>query len=141
MKTIFLIFLALLSHLTLSQKITVYVYHESERICNKATTIDTVLLFPDSISDYVDDAKYVFDIDNLIVTLTREDVNFRTVVDKVTCDFISENKWRFNYYLFGEILYGWSVDLTPNSESILFYSFLEDETTVRKFLSFRVEKN
>jgi len=141
MKTLFLIFLTLLPVLTLSQKITVFVYYESERICYRSTTIDTVLMFPDTLSDYIDDAKYVFDIDNLTVTITREDVNFKKVINKVTCDTISENKWRFNYYLFGTILYGWEVDLTPTSESILFFSFLESETTVRKFLSFRVEKN
>lgn len=141
MKTIFLIFLTLLPVLTLSQKITVFVYYESERICNRSTTIDTVLMFPDTLSDYIDDAKYVFDIDNLTVTITREDVNFKKVINKVTCDSISENKWRFNYYFFGTILYGWEVDLTPTSESILFFSLLENQTSVRKFLSFRVEKN
>ena len=138
MKTLFLSLSFFFSSLTFSQKLTIHLFEMDEMVKFSNTTIDSVLLNPDLITN-IDSLKstYVIDIKNKTSTYLVGGINYGVLpINSYNLD---------NGLLMVKILeegfdYGMVINTDPLNESVLWFWFSGNSTTVSVITKFKIEK-
>jgi hypothetical protein len=122
--------------LPFAQKLIVELYEKQDFVSYRSTTVDSVLMSPDFISE-IDNSKtkYVFDLDEKTSSFYRVD-EFISVLP-ITFEKISEDLLQIQILQEG-LHYGLLINLNPVQESVLWYGFFEFSTTVMKAHQFQL---
>jgi hypothetical protein len=138
MKALFLSLTFFFSLLTFSQKLTIHLFEMEEMVKFSKTTIDSVLLNPDFITN-IDSltTTFVIDIKNNTSTYFVEGV--KSGVLPINCYNLD------NGLLMVKILeegfdYGMVINTDPLNESVLWFLFDGNVTTVSVITKFNIEK-
>lgn len=139
MKTYFLLILLFFISFSFSQKLIVELYEKQDFFSNRITTIDSVLMYPDYVSE-IDDSKtkYEFDLNEKTSSFYREDV-FHSVLP-ITVEKISEDIIVIQILQEG-LNYGLVINMDPTNESVTWYGFSEFFTTIMKANKFKIFKS
>lgn len=139
MKTVFLTFAFLCSFLTYSQKIIIHVFEKKELYSDSRTTIDSVILYPDTIYE-LDTAyrKYIIDLDKK----TSSYFVRGNSVSILPINYIElDNKLIKVNIIEGDFDYGLIINTDYEKESVTWFWFTEYDTTVKLFTKFTIEKS
>ena len=138
MKTIFLTLTFLLSFLTFSQKLIIHVFERQEMISLSKTSIDSVILNPDIVYD-VDQSYTIFnvDLDNEISSYFVNGVKVNEL--PIKCVDLGDGILKINVLEDG-LDYGLIVNTNIKSESVTWFWFESDMTTVKVISKFLIEK-
>jgi hypothetical protein len=114
------------------------VFEKKELVSLRKTTIDSVLLTPD-ISYGVDDTytKYVIDIDNETSTYFVNGVESSEL--PIKCTDLGDGIIMVNILELG-FDYGLIINTNPVNESVLWFWFEDNTTTVKQITQFNIEK-
>lgn len=139
MKTYFLSILLLFFSFSFSQKLIVELYEKQDFISYRNTTIDSVLMSPDFISETDNSkTKYVFDLSKNTSLFYRED-EFVSVLP-ISFERISEDLLQVQILQEG-LNYGLVINMDPTNESVTWYGFSEFFTTIMKANKFKIFKS
>ena len=139
MKTFFFSFTFFCSLLSFSQKLTIHLFEMDEMVKFSNTSIDSVLLSPDLVTN-IDSLKSTFIIDVENQTSTY-------LVDGVNSGVLPINCYKLdNGLLMVKILeegfdYGMVINTDPLNESVLWFLFDSNATTVSVITKFNIEKS
>jgi hypothetical protein len=138
MKTLSLTLFLFISLISFSQKLIIHVFEKKELVSLRKTTIDSVLLTPD-ISYGVDDTytKYVIDIDNETSTYFVNGVESSEL--PIKCTDLGDGIIMVNILELG-FDYGLIINTNPVNESVLWFWFEDNTTTVKQITQFNIEK-
>jgi hypothetical protein len=114
------------------------VFEKKELVSLRKTTIDSVLLTPD-ISYGVDDTytKYVIDFDNETSTYFVNGVESSEL--QIKCTDLGDGVLMVNILELG-FDYGLIINTNPVNESVLWFWFEDNTTTVKQITQFNIEK-
>lgn len=139
MKLSFLSILLFLFSFSFSQKLIVELYEKQDFISYRNTTIDSVLMSPDFISETDNSkTKYVFDLSKNTSLFYRED-EFVSVLP-ISFERISEDLLQVQILQEG-LNYGLVINMDPTNESVTWYGFSEFFTTIMKANKFKIFKS
>jgi len=139
MKTYFLSILLFFFSFSFSQKLIVELYEKQDFISYRNTTIDSVLMSPDFISETDNSkTKYVFDLSKNTSLFYRED-EFVSVLP-ISFERISEDLLQVQILQEG-LNYGLVINMDPTNESVTWYGFSEFFTTIMKANKFKIFKS
>lgn len=140
MKKLFVSFLLLfVSLVSFSQKLIVELYEKQDFVSYRKTTIDSVLMSPDYISD-IDSSKtkYVIDLSKKTSLFYRED---EFICDlPISFEKISENLIMVQILQEG-LNYGLLINMDSTNESVSWYGFFDFSTTIMKANKFKIFKS
>ena len=139
MKTYFLSIFLFFFSFSFSQKLIVELYEKQDFISYRNTTIDSVLMSPDFISETDNSkTKYVFDLSKNTSLFYRED-EFVSVLP-ISFERISEDLLQVQILQEG-LNYGLVINMDPTNESVTWYGFSEFFTTIMKANKFKIFKS
>jgi len=139
MKLSFLSILLFFFSFSFSQKLIVELYEKQDFISYRNTTIDSVLMSPDFISETDNSkTKYVFDLSKNTSLFYRED-EFVSVLP-ISFERISEDLLQVQILQEG-LNYGLVINMDPTNESVTWYGFSEFFTTIMKANKFKIFKS
>ena len=138
MKTLFLILTFLFSFLSFSQKLIIHVFERQEMISLSKTSIDSVISNPDIVYD-VDQSYTIFniDLDNEISSYFVDGVKVNEL--PIKCVDLGDGILKINVLEDG-FDYGLIVNTNIKSESVTWFWFESDMTTVKVISKFLIEK-
>lgn len=138
MKTLSLTLFLFISLFSFSQKLIIHVFEREELVSLRKTTIDSVLSTPD-ISYGVDDTyvKYVIDVDNETSTYFVNGVESSEL--PIKCTDLGDGILMVNILELG-FNYGLIINTNPVNESVLWFWFEDNTTTVKQITQFNIEK-
>lgn len=138
MKTLSLTLFLFISLFSFSQKLIIHVFEREELVSLRKTTIDSVLSTPD-ISYGVDATyiKYVIDIDNETSTYFVNGVESSEL--PIKCTDLGDGIIMVNILELG-FDYGLIINTNTVNESILWFWFENNTTTVKQITQFNIEK-
>ena len=139
MKTLFLIFATLFSFLTFSQKIIIHVFEKQELYSGSRTTIDSVILNPDTTYELdTTYRKYIIDLDEKTSSYFAKG----KVVSILPINYIElDNKLIKVNIIEGDFDYGLIINTDYEKESVTWFWFTEYDTTIKLFTKFIIEKS
>jgi hypothetical protein len=139
MKTYFLSILLFFFSFSFSQKLIVELYEKQDFISYRNTTIDSVLMSPDFISETDNSkTKYVFDLSKNTSLFYRED----EFVSVLPISFVRISEDLLQVQILQEGLnYGLVINMDPTNESVTWYGFSEFFTTIMKANKFKIFKS
>ena len=140
MKNLFVSFLlSVVSFVSFSQKIIIHVFEKQELYSSTRTTIDSVILNPDTTYE-MDTAyrKYILDLNEKTSTYFANG----KVVSTLPIDYVElgNNLIKINI-LEGSFDYGLIINTNYENESVTWFWFTEYDTTVKLFTKFNIEKS
>jgi hypothetical protein len=137
MKTLFLTFGLLLTTLSFSQKIIIHVFEKQEMVSYSKTSIDSVLSYPDEVGD--------LDLNHTIYNI---DLNEETSTYFFNGEEISKLPIKFEDLGYGVIKvnivegdFDYGLIINTQTESVVWFWFTDEMTTVRKITRFYFEKS
>jgi hypothetical protein len=138
MKTLSLTLFLFISLISFSQKLIIHVFEREELVSLRKTTIDSVLSTPD-ISYGVDDTyvKYVIDFDNETSTYFVNGVESSEL--PIKCTDLGDGILMVNILELG-FDYGLIINTNLSNESVLWFWFDSNATTVKIISQFNIEK-
>lgn len=139
MKSIFLFLSLFFFSVSFSQKLIVELYEKQDFVSYRKTTIDSVLMSPDYISD-IDSSKtkYVIDLSKKTSLFYRED---EFICDlPISFEKISENLIMVQILQEG-LNYGLLINMDSTNESVSWYGFFDFSTTIMKANKFKIFKS
>ena len=138
MKTLFLILTFLFSFLSFSQKLIIHVFERQEMISLSKTSIDSVISNPDIVYD-VDQSYTIFniDLDNQISSYFVDGVKVNEL--PIKCVDLGDGVLKINVLEDG-FDYGLIVNTNIRNESVTWFWFESDMTTVKVISKFLIEK-
>ena len=139
MKTLFLTLTFLFSFLTYSQKIIIHVFEKQELYSSTRTTIDSVILNPDTTYE-IDTVyrKYILDLNEKTSTYFVRGNS----VSILPINYIElDNKLIKVNIIEGDFDYGLIINTDYEKESVTWFWFTEYDTTVKLFTKFTIEKS
>jgi hypothetical protein len=138
MKTLSLTLFLFISLISFSQKLIIHVFEREELVSLRKTTIDSVLSTPD-ISYGVDDTytKYVIDFDNETSTYFVNGVESSEL--PIKCTDLGDGILMVNILELG-FDYGLIINTNLSNESVLWFWFDSNATTVKRITQFNIEK-
>lgn len=139
MKSIFLFLSLFFFSVSFSQKLIVELYEKQDFVSYRKTTIDSVLMSPDYISD-IDSSKtkYVIDLSKKTSLFYREDEFISDL--PISFEKISENLIMVQILQEG-LNYGLLINMDPTNESVSWYGFFDFSTTIMKANKFKIFKS
>jgi len=139
MKLSFLSILLFFFSFSFSQKLIVELYEKQDFISYRNTTIDSVLMSPDFISETDNSkTKYVFDLSKNTSLFYRED----EFVSVLPISFVRISEDLLQVQILQEGLnYGLVINMDPTNESVTWYGFSEFFTTIMKANKFKIFKS
>jgi len=138
MKTLSLTLFLFIGLISFSQKLIIHVFEKEELVCLRKTTIDSVLSTPD-ISYGVDDTyiKYVIDFDNETSTYFVNGVESSEL--PIKCTDLGDGILMVNILELG-FDYGLVINTNLSNESVVWFWFDGNATTVKRITQFNIEK-
>ena len=139
MKTLFLTLTFLFSFLTYSQKIIIHVFENQELYSSTRTTIDSVILNPDTTYE-IDTVyrKYILDLNEKTSTYFVRGNS----VSILPINYIElDNKLIKVNIIEGDFDYGLIINTDYEKESVTWFWFTEYDTTIKLFTKFTIEKS
>ena len=138
MKTLFLILTFLFSFLSFSQKLIIHVFERQEMISLSKTSIDSVISNPDILYD-VDHTYTTFniDLDNEMSSYFVDGVKVNEL--PIKCVDLGDGVLKINVLEDG-FDYGLIVNTNIRNESVTWFWFESDMTTVKVISKFLIEK-
>ena len=138
MKTFFLILTFLFSFLSFSQKLIIHVFERREMISLSKTSIDSVISNPDILYD-VDHTYTTFniDLDNEMSSYFVDGVKVNEL--PIKCVDLGDGILKINVLEDG-FDYGLIVNTNIRNESVTWFWFESDMTTVKVISKFLIEK-
>ena len=138
MKTLFLTFATLFSFLTFSQKLIIHVFERQEMVSLSKTSIDSVISNPDIVYD-VDHTYTTFNIDlnNEVSSYFVDGVKVNEL--PIKCVDLGDGLLKINVLEDG-FDYGLIVNTNIRNESVTWFWFDSDMTTVKVISKFLIEK-
>lgn len=139
MKTLFLTFTTLFSFLTFSQKIIIHVFEKQELYSDSRTTIDSVILNPDTTYELdTTYRKYIIDLGEK----TSSYFVRGNSVSILPINYIElDNKLIKVNIIEGDFDYGLIINTDYEKESVTWFWFTEYDTTIKLFTKFFIEKS
>lgn len=139
MKTLFLIFATLFSFLTFSQKIIIHVFEKQELYSGSRTTIDSVILNPDTTYELdTTYRKYIIDLDEKTSSYFAKG----KVVSILPINYIELNSKLIKVNIIEKDFdYGLIINTDYEKESVTWFWFTEYDTTIKLFTKFIIEKS
>ncbi len=139
MKTFFLFFALLFSVLSFSQKLIIDIFEKQEMVKFSNSDIDSVLLNPDVVYEIDSNTHTTFVIDFYSYTSTY------FVDGKYISEFSIETSRVNEDILIIKILenhfdYGLIINTNQNAESVTWYWFSENRTTIKVMTKFIIQK-
>jgi hypothetical protein len=139
MKTLILSSVLFLSFLSFSQKIIVHVFERQEMVSFSKTSIDSVLTNPDYVHEMeTGQTTYQIDLDEETSTYFLNGDEFSQL--PIKCEDLGNGFLKINILEDG-FDYGLIVNTDPQNESITWFWFTEEMTTVKKISKFVFEKS
>jgi len=139
MKTLLLSSVLFLSFFSFSQKLIIHVFEKQEMVSFSKTTIDSVLLNPDIVMDKnTDYTKYVIDLDQETSTYFINNEELSTL--PIKCQNLGNGILKINIMEEG-FDYGLLVQTDYQNESVTWFWFTDEMTTVKKISKFVFEKS
>ena len=138
MKTLFLALTFLFSFLFFSQKLIIHVFERQEMVSFSKTSIDSVISNPDIVYD-VDHSYTIFniDLDNEISSYFVDGVISNEL--PINCVNLGDGVFKINILQDG-LDYGLIINTNIKNESVTWFWFEGDMTTVKVISKFNIEK-
>jgi hypothetical protein len=139
MNSIFLAFSFLFASVSFSQKLIIHVFERQEIIFIGKATIDSAITYPDIVNN-VDTSYtcYVIDLDEQISTYYEGSILTSTL--PIIYEDYGNGILKINILQDG-LDYGLVVNTNSETESVTWFWFLDDMTTVKKISKFVFEKS
>lgn len=139
MKTLFLTFTTLFSFLTFSQKIIIHVFEKQELYSDSRTTIDSVILNPDTTYELdTTYRKYIIDLGEKTSSYFIRGKS----VSILPINYIELDKKLVKVNIIeGDFDYGLIINTDYEKESVTWFWFTEYDTTIKLFTKFFIEKS
>lgn len=139
MKTLFLTFTTLFSFLTFSQKIIIHVFEKQELYSDSRTTIDSVILNPDTTYELdTTYRKYIIDLGEKTSSYFIRGKS----VSILPINYIELDKKLIKVNIIeGDFDYGLIINTDYEKESVTWFWFTEYDTTIKLFTKFFIEKS
>jgi len=139
MKTLLLSLVLFLSFLSFSQKIVIEIFERQEFVSYRNTTLDSVIMNPDVVSDLeVTKTTYVIDL-NENTSSYFVDGEFLSVLP---VDVVRDGDGLFVVKILEEGFdYGLIVNIGNDGDNVLWYWNSEQMTTVKKMTKFNILKS
>jgi hypothetical protein len=139
MKTLILSSVLFLSFLSFSQKIIVHIFERQEMVSFSKTSIDSVLKNPDYVYE-LDTNQTTYQIDLDEETSTYFSNGERLSKLPIKCEDLGDGFLKINILEY-DFDYGVIVNTDPQNESITWFWFTDEMTTVKKISKFVFEKS
>jgi len=139
MKTTFLTLIFFLNFLSFGQKIIVHVFERQEMVCFRKTSIDSVLMNPDQVYELdTDQTTYQIDLNRETSTYF---LNGKEISElPIKCEDLGGGVLKINILEDG-FDYGIIINTDQLNESITWFWFTDEMTTVKKISKFEFEKS
>jgi hypothetical protein len=139
MKTLLLTSVLFLSFLSFSQKLIIHVFERQEMVSFSKTTIDSVLTSPDYVYELdTNQTTYLIDLDEETSTYFSNGKQLSKL--PIKCKDLGDGFLKINILEDG-FDYGVIVNTDPQNESITWFWFTDEMTTVKKISKFVFEKS